>query len=60
MLPTKIPIIWKSCFRGEDFLEIDQSQARIVCGGHIGQMFVRNRFAKSPKTWQEPSMTGPI
>jgi hypothetical protein len=24
-------------FRGEDFLEIDQSQTRIACGGHICQ-----------------------
>jgi hypothetical protein len=22
-------------FRGEDFLEINQSEARIVCGGHF-------------------------
>jgi hypothetical protein len=24
-----------SGFRGEDFLEIDQSETRIVCGGHV-------------------------
>jgi hypothetical protein len=22
-------------FRGEDFLEIDQSETRIACGGHV-------------------------
>jgi hypothetical protein len=25
----------KSGFRGEDFLEINQSETRIVCGGHV-------------------------
>jgi hypothetical protein len=24
-----------SSFKGEDFLEIDQSEARIACGGHV-------------------------
>jgi hypothetical protein len=24
-----------SGFRGEDFLEIDQSETRIACGGHV-------------------------
>jgi hypothetical protein len=28
MLPTNFRIIWKSGFRGEDFLEIDQSETR--------------------------------
>jgi hypothetical protein len=28
-------IIWQSGFRGEDFLEIIQSETRIVYGGHI-------------------------
>jgi hypothetical protein len=27
-------IIWLSGFRGEDLLEINQSETRIVCGGH--------------------------
>jgi hypothetical protein len=26
-----------SSFKGEDFLEIDQSETRIACGGHIYQ-----------------------
>jgi hypothetical protein len=30
MLPTKVRIIWQSGFR-EDFLEINQSETRIVC-----------------------------
>jgi hypothetical protein len=33
MLPTKFWFIWQSGFRGEDFLEIDQSE--IFCGGHV-------------------------
>jgi hypothetical protein len=35
MLPTKFRFICPSSFRGEDFLEIDQSETRIACGGHI-------------------------
>jgi hypothetical protein len=34
MLPTKFRIIWPCGFRGEDFLEIDQWETRIACGGH--------------------------
>ena len=33
MLPTKFWFIWPSGYRGEDFLEINQSETRIVCGG---------------------------
>jgi hypothetical protein len=33
MLPTKVWFIWQSSFR-EDFLEIDQSETTIICGGH--------------------------
>jgi hypothetical protein len=32
MHPTKFQFIWSSCFR-EDFLEINQSETRIACGG---------------------------
>jgi hypothetical protein len=32
---SKFPIICPSGFRGEDFLEIDQSEIRIACGGHV-------------------------
>ena len=35
MLPTKFRFIWLSSFKGEDFLEIDQSETRIACGGHV-------------------------
>ena len=35
MLPTKFRSIWPSGFRGDDFLEIDQSETRIACGGHV-------------------------
>ena len=27
--------IWQNGFRGEDFLEINQSETKIVCGGHV-------------------------
>jgi hypothetical protein len=33
MLPIKNQFIWESGFKGEDFLEINQSETRIVCGG---------------------------
>jgi hypothetical protein len=36
MLPTKFRFICQSGFRGEDFLEINQSETRIVCP--LGQM----------------------
>jgi hypothetical protein len=35
MLPTKFRFIWLSGYRGEDFLEINQSETRIVCCGHV-------------------------
>jgi hypothetical protein len=34
MLSTKFWFIWPNGFRGEDFLEIDQAERRIVCAGH--------------------------
>ena len=34
MHPTKFQFIWRS-FRREDILEINQSETRIVCGGHV-------------------------
>jgi hypothetical protein len=27
--------IWESGFRGDDFLEINQSETRIICGSHV-------------------------
>jgi hypothetical protein len=44
MLPTKFRFIWQSGFRGEDFLEINQSETRIAYGSKksslksLGQM----------------------
>jgi hypothetical protein len=35
MLPTMFRFIWQSGFRGEDFLEISQSETRMACGGHV-------------------------
>ena len=35
MLPTKFRFIWPSGFRGDNFLEINQSETRISCGGHV-------------------------
>jgi hypothetical protein len=35
MLPTMFRFIWQSGFREEDFLEINQSEIRIACGGHV-------------------------
>jgi hypothetical protein len=35
MIPTKFQFIWESDFRGEDFLEINQSKVRMACGGHV-------------------------
>jgi len=35
MPPTKFCFIRESGFRGEDFLEINQSETRIACGGHV-------------------------
>jgi hypothetical protein len=28
-------VYWLGSFKGEDFLYIDQSETRIVCGGHV-------------------------
>jgi hypothetical protein len=35
MLSTIFQFIWESGFKGEDFLEINQSETRIACGGHV-------------------------
>jgi len=34
MLPTKFWFVWPSDIR-EEFLKIDQSETRIVCGDHV-------------------------
>ena len=35
MLPSKLYIIWQSGFRGENILEINQSEIRIAYGSHV-------------------------
>jgi hypothetical protein len=35
MLPTMFRFIWQSGFRKEEFLEINQSEARIAFDGHV-------------------------
>jgi hypothetical protein len=35
MIPTKLLFIWILGFREEDFLEINQPERRIACGGHV-------------------------
>jgi hypothetical protein len=35
MPPTEFRFIWESGFRGDDFLEINQSETRIICGSHV-------------------------
>jgi hypothetical protein len=35
VLPTKFGFLWQISFREEDFLEIDQSETGIACGGHV-------------------------
>jgi hypothetical protein len=35
MLSNKYQFIWENGFRGEDFLEINQSETRMACGGHV-------------------------
>ena len=35
ILPTMFRSFWPSGFRGDYFLEIDQSETRIACGAHV-------------------------
>jgi hypothetical protein len=35
IFPIKFWFIWPSGFREEYFLEINQSETKIACGGHI-------------------------
>ena len=58
MHPTKFRFIWQSGFRGEDFLEINQSETRIVCGGRcflpsFGNGFRGEESKKSTNQKQE-------
>ena len=38
MFPTKFRFIWLSRFRGDFFLEINQSETRIACGSHGSEL----------------------
>jgi hypothetical protein len=49
MLPTKFRFIWLSSFKGEDFLEIDQSETRIACGGHAKIFSSETTWPNEPK-----------
>jgi hypothetical protein len=56
MLPTTFRSILPSCFRVEDFLEIDQLETRIACGSHVfnGSFF---RFFSFETVWpNEPKL----
>jgi hypothetical protein len=33
--PYQFRFIWPSSFKGEDFLEINQSETRMACHGHV-------------------------
>jgi hypothetical protein len=46
MIPTKFRFIWPSGFRGEDILEINHSETRMVCGGHVCKR-IRTKLAIS-------------
>jgi hypothetical protein len=46
MLSTKFQFIWDSGFRGEDFLEINQSGTRIACGSLIGLLILSRSISK--------------
>ena len=35
MRPAKFRFIWPSGYRGEDILEINKSETKIACGGHV-------------------------
>ena len=45
MLPTKSLFIWPSSYRGEDCLEIDQSETIIACGGHACLLTDRDKMS---------------
>jgi hypothetical protein len=44
MLSTKFQFIWESGFKGEAFLEINQTETRVACGGHVCSRF-RSKLA---------------
>jgi hypothetical protein len=51
MLPTKFQFIWESGFRGEGFLEINQSKTKMACGGHLWKVLYKDwLFCPDPFT----------
>ena len=51
MLSTKFQFIWESGFRGEDFLEINQSEKRMACGSHVCKR-IGTKWASLKRTFQ--------
>jgi hypothetical protein len=53
MLPIKLRFIWPIDLRGEDFLEINQSETRIACGTVFANGLGRNEQCLSIhyQTW---------
>jgi hypothetical protein len=49
MLPTKFWFIWPGGFRGEDVLEINQSEKRMACGGHALTFHILIFSAETPQ-----------
>jgi hypothetical protein len=47
MLPTKFRFIWQSSLREEDFLEINQSETRIVFGALICELHHRTKMSRN-------------
>jgi hypothetical protein len=50
MLSTKFQFIPESGFRGEDFLEINQSETRMACGGRGKVLYRDCSFRPDPLT----------
>jgi hypothetical protein len=50
MLLSYFLFIWLLGFRGEDFLEINQSETRIACGGHVCQAILITDWLISKKS----------
>ena len=57
MLPTKFRFIWQSGCRGQDFLEIDQSETRIACGGRSRRNEQSSQRLPTKFRWQPCLLT---
>ena len=62
MLSTKFRFIWLSSFKGEDLLEIDQSETRIACGGRVrrNRWPVASIFTVGPVKQNKDRPAGPV